>query len=164
MVSFAQDVLDNPPAGSLLLVSVVASMGGPARAQVAASCSARMRALSGQYGYQDAYDRAWFFLEEAGWYDRAVPVGVTEVLMLVEVTGSLARARRRSKRSDASERVYPFLAPEDPAYARERAWVWSMLAELEGFDGLDGAVIASMAEQWSLDFRSLLEAVRAVTA
>ena len=57
----------------------------------------------------------------------------------------------------------PVRLEADAAAAREVAWVWSTLAELEGFDDVDGTVIASMAEQWSLDFRSLLEAVRAAT-
>jgi hypothetical protein len=58
----------------------------------------------------------------------------------------------------------PAWVAEDAAYASERAWAWSTLAELEGFDGMDGTVIGAMAEQWALDFRSLLEAVRAATA
>lgn len=88
---------------------------------------------------------------------------MTEAVLLIEVASQLATARRRPASSREDNPFDPAWLATDAAIAEQRAWLWSTLAELEGFDGMDGAIIGSMAEQWSLDFRSLLEAVRAAT-
>jgi hypothetical protein len=153
----------HPPAGALTASAVIADLDAAAAVEFAERCTQRVAAQSGHPGFQAAYDRAMQSLRTPGWLDEPFPPGVVEAQMLPDFAAKLVMATRPPGGSKLVMPTDPVRLEADAAAAREVAWVWSTLAELEGFDDLDGAVLAAMAEQWALDFGSLLEAVRAAT-
>lgn len=153
-----------PAAGALTASAVIADLDAATAREFAARCTQRVTAQSDHSGFETAHEAAMQSLRTPGWLDEPFPPGVVEAQMLPYFAVSLVMTTRPPGASKLVMPTDPVRLEADAARAREVAWVWSTLAELEGFDDVDGAVLASMSGQWSLDFRSLVEAVRSATA
>jgi hypothetical protein len=149
------------PSGALTVEVVIAGLPREAADRFAALCDGRLTALSTAPTATACKEHVETQMGWEGWNDQGqLPAGLREAQELA-LFAYLLPCHGVSPEGFATLSLDG--AEGAAAYAVERAWVWETLAALEGFNAMDGSVIASMAETWPLDFRSLLEAVCSAT-
>lgn len=161
MISSSPTAYLSPPSGELLVEVVIAGLPADKASRFAQLCSERLERLRTGPTAAACQEHVATQLEWDGWNRVDLPAGMLEAQEL-GLFAYLLPSHGISAEGFATVATADTSGAE--ALADERAWCWSTLADLAGSPGMDGVVLGTVADTWSMDFRSMLVAIHAARA